>query len=136
MVWWQVPGDAMSLLNMNLMRKGPRYWSDSHCFDLLDAALEACEAREHELMPPPKKRRTSAEAALARQVPQARRPTSGCLPRPVRSRQRPVRCNVYLALSSAASPSATGASPSSHENAASTDSFSVPRIDKLIQMIV
>ena len=26
MVWWQVPGDAMSLLNMNLMRKGPSYW--------------------------------------------------------------------------------------------------------------
>ena len=77
MVWWQVPGDAMSLLNMNLMRKGPRYWSDSHCFDLVDAALEACEAREHELMPPPKKSRTSTEAALARQVPQARRPTSG-----------------------------------------------------------
>ncbi len=52
MAWWPVSREAMSLLNMNLMRKGPTYWTDSHCFDLVDAALEAYEAHEHELMPP------------------------------------------------------------------------------------
>ena len=52
MVGWDVSRAAMSLLNMNLMRKGPTFWSDSHCFDLVDAALEAYEARRNELMPP------------------------------------------------------------------------------------
>lgn len=44
------PSDAMSLLNANLMRKGPTYWSRSHCFDLVDAAVTAFRTRQHELI--------------------------------------------------------------------------------------
>lgn len=46
----QEPSDAMSLLNANSMRKGPTYWSRSHCFDLVDAAVEAFATRRHELI--------------------------------------------------------------------------------------
>lgn len=48
---WPVPSDAMSRLNLNLMRKGPTYYSSSHCLDLVDAAMAEFEARNQELLP-------------------------------------------------------------------------------------
>lgn len=33
--------EAMSTLNLRLMRKGPNYWSTSHCADLVTAAYDA-----------------------------------------------------------------------------------------------
>lgn len=36
--------NALSLLNLRLMRKGPTYYGTSHCLDLVDAAVQAIEA--------------------------------------------------------------------------------------------
>lgn len=35
--------EAMSTLNLRLMRKGPNYWSTSHCIDLVTAAYESID---------------------------------------------------------------------------------------------
>lgn len=51
LIVWPVPSDAMSKLNLNLMRKGPTYFSKYHSLDLVDAALAAFERRKHALIP-------------------------------------------------------------------------------------
>lgn len=51
LIVWRVPSDAMSKLNMNLMRRGPNYYSSSHSLDLVDAAFAIFEQRKHELIP-------------------------------------------------------------------------------------
>ncbi|WP_432560708.1 hypothetical protein [Granulicoccus sp. GXG6511] len=48
---WPVPSNAMSKLNLNLMRRGPNFYSSSHCLELVDAAVATFQRRKHELTP-------------------------------------------------------------------------------------